>query len=104
MMPMGFEYGWSRRLDVVSTRDDQPEPKRFDLSEFIAEVNAMKKSIPAFNEEGPAAPAEQPRRSAGGVGAAHRARRRARLHSRQHRMSMSRATSRSQRCRVGAEH
>ncbi|HYZ41717.1 MAG TPA: alpha-amylase family glycosyl hydrolase, partial [Stellaceae bacterium] len=38
MMPMGFEYGWSRRLDVVSTRDDQPEPNRFDLSEFIAGV------------------------------------------------------------------
>ena len=53
MMPMGFEYGWSRRLDVVGTRDDEPEPKRFDLSEFIAEVNAMKKSIPALNEEGP---------------------------------------------------
>jgi starch synthase (maltosyl-transferring) len=53
MMPMGFEYGWSRPLDVVSTCDDQPEPKRFDLSEFIAEVNAMKKAIPALNEEGP---------------------------------------------------
>jgi starch synthase (maltosyl-transferring) len=53
MMPMGFEYGWSRRLDVVSTRDDEPEPKRFDLSKFIAEVNAMKAAIPALNEEGP---------------------------------------------------
>jgi hypothetical protein len=31
----------------------EPEPKRFDLSEFIAEVNAMKKAIPALNEEGP---------------------------------------------------
>ena len=53
MMPMGFEYGWSRRLDVVSTRDDEPEPKRFDLSGFIAEVNAMKRGISALNEEGP---------------------------------------------------
>jgi starch synthase (maltosyl-transferring) len=53
MMPMGFEYGWSRRLDVVSTRDDKPEPNRFDLSEFIAGVNAMKKAVPALNEEGP---------------------------------------------------
>src|SRR6266566_4772069 len=41
MMPIGFEYGWSRRLDVVSTRDDQPEPNRFDLTDFIVEVNAM---------------------------------------------------------------
>ena len=31
----------------------EPEPKRFDLSEFIAEVNAMKKAVPALNEEGP---------------------------------------------------
>ena len=53
MMPMGFEYGWSRALDVVMTRDDEPERKRFDLSGFIAEVNAMKQAIPALNEEGP---------------------------------------------------
>jgi starch synthase (maltosyl-transferring) len=53
MMPMGFEYGWSRRLDVVNTRNDQPEPKRFDLGDFIAETNEMKRSVPALNEEGP---------------------------------------------------
>ncbi len=50
---MGFEYGWSRRLDVVSAPEQEPEPKRFDLSQFIAEVNAMKQAIPALNEEGP---------------------------------------------------
>jgi starch synthase (maltosyl-transferring) len=53
LMPMGFEYGWSRALDVVTTRDDEPELKRFDLSGFIAEVNAMKQAIPSLNEEGP---------------------------------------------------
>jgi starch synthase (maltosyl-transferring) len=53
MMPMGFEFGWSRALDVVTTRTDEPEPKRFDLSAFVTEVNAMKKAIPALNEEGP---------------------------------------------------
>jgi starch synthase (maltosyl-transferring) len=53
LMPMGFEYGWSRRLDVVSAGGGEPELKRFDLSEFIAEVNAMKRAIPALNEEGP---------------------------------------------------
>jgi len=53
MMPMGFEYGWSRRLDVVGAGDGEVEPKRFDLSEFIAEINAMKRAIPALNEEGP---------------------------------------------------
>ncbi|MBO0735316.1 MAG: DUF3416 domain-containing protein [Alphaproteobacteria bacterium] len=53
MMPMGFEYGWSRRLDVVGMPDGDPEPARFDLSGYIAEVNAMKRTVPALNEEGP---------------------------------------------------
>jgi starch synthase (maltosyl-transferring) len=52
MLPMGFEYGWSRRLDVV-TGDDAGEPNRFDLSRFVAEVNALKRMVPALNEEGP---------------------------------------------------
>src|SRR5438132_4522950 len=53
MMPMGFEFGWSQALDVVATGTTEPEPKRFDLSTFITEVNAMKKAISALNEEGP---------------------------------------------------
>ena len=53
MMPMGFEYGWARALDVVTSRDDEPERKRFDLCGFITEVNAIKQAIPALNEEGP---------------------------------------------------
>jgi starch synthase (maltosyl-transferring) len=51
MMPMGYEYGWSRRLRVVMG-DEGGEPNRFDLSQFVAEVNALKRSIPALNEEG----------------------------------------------------
>jgi len=53
MMPMGFEYGWSRRLDVVGASNAAPEEKRFDLSQFIAEINAVKQAIPSLNEEGP---------------------------------------------------
>ncbi|MGA8382981.1 MAG: maltotransferase domain-containing protein [Stellaceae bacterium] len=53
LMPMGFEYGWARRLAVVMGEDAAPETKRFDLSGFIAEVNALKPAIPALNEEGP---------------------------------------------------
>jgi starch synthase (maltosyl-transferring) len=53
LIPMGFEYGWGRRFDVVMGRDHEPEPQRFDLSAFIAEVNARKRTIPALNEEGP---------------------------------------------------
>jgi starch synthase (maltosyl-transferring) len=53
MMPMGFEYGFARNLDVVYTRPEQWETPRFDLSSFVSGVNAMKASIPALNEEGP---------------------------------------------------
>ncbi|MBD5653694.1 MAG: DUF3416 domain-containing protein, partial [Candidatus Eremiobacteraeota bacterium] len=52
MMPMGYEYGFSKKLDVVSTRPDDWETPRFDLSAFIADVNAMKAALPALNEEG----------------------------------------------------
>jgi starch synthase (maltosyl-transferring) len=53
MMPMGFEYGWARRLEVVAGPERAAEPARFDLSKFIAGVNEMKRAIPALNEEGP---------------------------------------------------
>ncbi len=53
LMPMGFEFGWGRRLAVVMGRDEEAEPKRFDLSLFVAETNAGKLQIPALNEEGP---------------------------------------------------
>lgn len=53
MMPVGYEFGFGRKLDVVRTRPSDWEPPRFDLSEFIADVNLMKASLPALNTEGP---------------------------------------------------
>ncbi|MGE5506494.1 MAG: maltotransferase domain-containing protein [Actinomycetota bacterium] len=53
MMPMGYEWGWTRPLDVVATRPDDREPVRFDLSAVIAEVNRTKAATPAMNVEGP---------------------------------------------------
>jgi starch synthase (maltosyl-transferring) len=53
MMPMGYEFGWRRRLDVVKTRREPVEPRAFDLSSFIAAINAVKGATPALNEEGP---------------------------------------------------
>jgi starch synthase (maltosyl-transferring) len=53
MMPMGYEFGWARRLDVVETRPHPAEAKRFDLSAAIGAINAMKREMPALNEEGP---------------------------------------------------
>ena len=52
MMPMGYEYGFDRPLDVVMTRPDHWQTPRFDITSFITEVNAMKASVPALNEEG----------------------------------------------------
>ena len=54
MMPMGFEFGWARRISVVPNgEEEQPEVARFDLQPFIAVVNRMKASIPVLNTEGP---------------------------------------------------
>lgn len=53
MIPMGFEYGFRRRLHVVDTRPEHWEEPTFDLTSFIADVNRMKASAPVFNEEGP---------------------------------------------------
>jgi len=52
MMPMGYEFGFARKLDVVTTSPADWEEPRFDLSSFIAEANALKAATPALNEEG----------------------------------------------------
>ncbi len=53
MIPVGFEYGFRRRLDVVHTRPEDWEEPQFDISDFIAATNAMKAAEPVLNEEGP---------------------------------------------------
>jgi starch synthase (maltosyl-transferring) len=53
MMPIGFEYGWARRLSVIANGEEPVEPNRFDLGPFIAGINLMKEATPALNEEGP---------------------------------------------------
>jgi starch synthase (maltosyl-transferring) len=53
MMPIGFEYGFRRRLNVVETRPQDWETPQWDLCDFITKVNALKASHRVFNEEGP---------------------------------------------------
>jgi 1,4-alpha-glucan branching enzyme len=53
MMPMGYEYGLSRDLDVVRTTPADWEQPRFDLSGFITEMNAAKAASPALSRDGP---------------------------------------------------
>lgn len=53
MMPVGFEYGFTRKLDVVSMTPADWEQPKLDLTGFIGAVNAMKAATPALNVEGP---------------------------------------------------
>jgi starch synthase (maltosyl-transferring) len=52
MMPMGFEYGFRKRLDVVSTTPDDWEQPNTDITGFIGQVNAIKSQAPVFAGEG----------------------------------------------------
>jgi starch synthase (maltosyl-transferring) len=53
MMPIGFEYGFRKRLHVVETRPEHWEEPAVDLTEFIARVNRIKDDFPLFREESP---------------------------------------------------
>ncbi|MEZ5581148.1 MAG: hypothetical protein R3F40_18115 [Candidatus Competibacteraceae bacterium] len=53
MMPIGFEYGFRRRLHVVNTRSSDWEQPNTDLCEFITAVNAIKRQYAIFREEAP---------------------------------------------------
>ena len=52
-MPLGFEYGFHHRLDVVETRPEDWENPQWDLRDFVTAVNRLKVSRRVFNEEGP---------------------------------------------------
>lgn len=54
MMPVGFEYGFQRKLHVVETRPEDWEATDVDISDFIRSVNRMKQSYDVFGEECPA--------------------------------------------------
>ncbi|MBI4463318.1 MAG: hypothetical protein HY647_01315 [Acidobacteria bacterium] len=53
MIPIGFEFGFRRRLHVVETRPDDWEPPTWDDTSFIRDVNALKEHYRVLNEEGP---------------------------------------------------
>ena len=52
MIPMGFEYGFRRRLDVVKTSREDREIPAWDICDFITTVNRLKQLRRVFNEEG----------------------------------------------------
>jgi starch synthase (maltosyl-transferring) len=53
MIPMGFEYGFRRRLHVVKTTPADWEEPFFDLTKYLADVNQMRASVAVLNTEGP---------------------------------------------------
>lgn len=53
MMPIGFEFGFRRRLHVVETTPADWEEPGWDLTGAIAAVNRIKAAIRPLNEEGP---------------------------------------------------
>ena len=52
MIPMGFEYGFRKRLDVVSSTPNDWEQPNVDITAFIAQVNAIKDRVPTLAGEG----------------------------------------------------
>ena len=51
MIPIGFEYGFRKPLNVVKTTPADWETTQIDLCGYIAKVNAIKKSYPIFLED-----------------------------------------------------
>jgi starch synthase (maltosyl-transferring) len=51
MIPIGFEFGFRKRLHVVETRPEDWEKTEVDLRDFIHKVNTIKKRYQVFQEE-----------------------------------------------------
>ncbi len=56
MMPIGFEYGFRKRLHVVDTRPEDWEAPVWDLTGAITAINRTKAAHRPLNEEGPLKP------------------------------------------------
>lgn len=52
MLPIGYEFGFRKRLDVVSTQPEDWETPSFDLRSFVSRVNALKAQTPQLHGEG----------------------------------------------------
>ena len=62
MIPIGFEFGFRKKLHVVQTRPADWEQTQLDLTGFIRQVNHAKAANPVFQEDSPTAilPANNP--------------------------------------------
>ena len=53
MMPIGYEFGFLKKLDVVKTRPSHWEKELFDITTFIKKTNEFKSNLACMNEDGP---------------------------------------------------
>ena len=53
MLPIGFEFGFHKKLHVVKTRPEDWEETGIDLSAFVTSVNEIKAKHSVFQEESP---------------------------------------------------
>jgi starch synthase (maltosyl-transferring) len=53
MLPMGCEFGFTKRMHVVNSTPNDWEEPRLDLTEFITSINALKRDYSIFSEECP---------------------------------------------------
>ncbi len=53
MMPMGYEFGFKKALNVVDSCPEDWETTDVDLTDFITRVNAFKSDYKVFQEDGP---------------------------------------------------
>ncbi len=51
MIPLGYEFGFTKKTDVKSTTPDDWEAPSYDLQDFILKVNEIKKQYPIFHED-----------------------------------------------------
>ena len=52
MMPVGYEFGFRRQVDVVKTMPTDWERRAWDLRPFITRVNRLKRAHPVLQGEG----------------------------------------------------
>jgi len=48
---LGFEHGFTKKIDVVTTNPTDYEEINYDISEEIKEINSLKKSYKIFGED-----------------------------------------------------
>ncbi|MBN1520970.1 MAG: alpha-amylase [Candidatus Aureabacteria bacterium] len=49
LMPLGYEWGFRKRVNVVHTMPSDMEEKNIDISDYIKEVNTIKKKFNIFH-------------------------------------------------------